>query len=233
MRLFTLALMLILAAAPAALDAAPGRKAAAVRDWSRAVVATPEGGFRMGNPNAAVKLVEYGSMTCPHCAHFAVEGFAPLVSKYVRTGKVSFEFRNFVRDPYDLAAALLAQCAGAPRFFPLTEQLFATQRGWTGRFGSLSAGEYEALQAMPQTPRLLRIASLGGLDSLAAKHGVTAAKARACLSDAKRVDALMETRRVAVTQHDLEGTPTFLINGRKVDANSWAAIEPQLRPPGR
>ena len=93
-------------------------------DWSEVVAATPEGGFVMGNPNAGVKLVEYGSYTCGHCARFDEEGVQPLIDKYVKTGRVSFEFRNYVRDPYDLAGALSdarRHEAGAPEPVALAE----------------------------------------------------------------------------------------------------------------
>ncbi|MFL6763858.1 MAG: thioredoxin domain-containing protein, partial [Sphingomicrobium sp.] len=72
------------------------RKPAVRVDWTRAVAATPEGGFRMGNPAAPVKLVEYGSLACPHCRHFEATGYKPLIQNYVRTGRVSYEFRNFL-----------------------------------------------------------------------------------------------------------------------------------------
>ena len=80
--------------APAAAAGKAAPKAAAARDWSRTVAVTPEGGFRMGNPAAHVKVVEYGSLACPHCRHFEETGYRPLVQKYVRTGQVSYEFRN-------------------------------------------------------------------------------------------------------------------------------------------
>ena len=84
-------------------------------DWSTVVSQTAEGGFLMGNPNAAVKVVEYGSMTCPHCAEFDEEALKPLTDNYVKSGRVSFEFRNFVRDPFDVAASLVARCGGTAR----------------------------------------------------------------------------------------------------------------------
>jgi protein-disulfide isomerase len=231
---FLLAWSLLAAAAlwPAAgssfASAAP-TKAAKQRDWSKIVIATPEGGFRMGDPAAAVKLVEYASLTCPHCAHFVEEGVPQLIAKYVRSGRVSFELRNLVRDPYDLSAALLSRCAGARNFFQLTHRLFATQDQWTGRFAALSASEYDALTALEQTQKLIRIASIGGLDTMAAQFGVPAARARACLSDEKAAARLAEMRRVATSQHGLQGTPTFLINGKKAEsAHDWATLEPLL-----
>ena len=76
------------------------------------VVRTPEGGYLMGNPKANVKLIEFGSMTCPHCAEFEEQRGEQLIDTYVKSGRVSYEFRNFVRDPFDLAASLIARCGG-------------------------------------------------------------------------------------------------------------------------
>lgn len=221
------------ALAGASMAVAAPAKAAAKRDWSKAVAATPEGGFRMGNPAAPIKLVEYASYTCPHCAHFVQEGVPQLIARYVRSGRVSFELRNLVRDPYDLSAALLSRCAGPRNFFPLMHSIFATQDQWTGRFAALSASEYDALTALPQTPKLVRIAAIGGLDAMAAKFGVPAARAKACLSDENAAERLAEMRRVATTQYDLQGTPAFLINGKKAEgAHDWATLEPLLRRGG-
>lgn len=216
------------AASVSAAAAAPA-KAAVQRDWSKTVAVTPEGGFRMGNPAAPVKLVEYASYTCPHCAHFVEQGVPQLIAGYVRSGRVSFELRNLVRDPYDLSAALLSRCAGPRNFFPLMHAIFAAQDQWTGRFAALSASEYDTLTALAPTPKLIRIAAIGGLDAMAARFGVPPARAKACLSDEKAAARLAEMRRVATSQYDLQGTPTFLINGKKAEgAHDWATLEPLL-----
>jgi len=229
----------VLAAAAAAIvlmmpAAAPAPAVAqAQRDWTKVVVATPEGGFRMGNPDARIKVVEYGSLTCPHCARFATQGVPKLVQNYVKSGRVSFELRNFVRNPHDMAGALLSGCAGAAGFFPMVERIFATQDQWVAKFGRLSASEYDALEALPQTQKLTRIAAIAGFDALAARHGVPAAKARACLADEKAIERLVQMRQVAVTRFGLEGTPTFVIDGRTAKGVSdWGALEPLLRGSG-
>jgi protein-disulfide isomerase len=220
-----------IAARPAKHVAAPH---AAARDWTRIVVATPDGGFRMGNPAAPLKLVEYGSLTCPHCGHFAAEGMPALLQNYVKPGRVSFEFRNFVRDPYDMAAALISRCGGARSFFPLTEQVFRTQDQWTGRFASLTGDQYDAMNAMPELPRLARIASVSGLDLLAAHYGIPPARTKSCVSDPAGVARLTEIKRVAIARFKVDATPTFVINGVKADgAYAWNTLEPRLRPPGR
>src|SRR5436309_16013442 len=85
-------------AAPALASAAPQRghaPPAVHRDWSLVAVRTPEGGVRIGNPAAPVKLVEYGSITCPHCAAFSAEAAAALRASYVGPGRVSWEYRHY------------------------------------------------------------------------------------------------------------------------------------------
>jgi protein-disulfide isomerase len=224
-----LAAVALLPSVGSSFSAAAAPRTTAQRDWTKAIAATPEGGFRMGNPAAPLKLVEYASYTCPHCADFAEQGVPQLIARYVKSGRVSFELRNFVRDPYDLSAALLSRCAGTRNFFPLMHNIFMTQDQWTGRFAALSASEYDALTALEQTPKLIRIASIGGFDAMVAKFGVPPARATACLSDKKAAARLAAIRGAAISQYDVRGTPTFLINGKKADgAYDWATLEPLL-----
>ncbi|HEY7810564.1 MAG TPA: thioredoxin domain-containing protein [Allosphingosinicella sp.] len=231
-RLSILALTAAAALAPQA-DAAPARKAAAPAavDWSKRVAATPEGGFVMGNPAAKVKVVEYGSLTCPHCAAFSNSAKAGLAAR-VRTGKVSFEFRNYVLNGIDVAATLVARCGGTARFFPLAEKFYATQEDWVGKIRALPAAQQAQLKAMGEGPRLVRLAQLGGMTQLAAQLGLPAARANACLADPaalKRVVAMAEAAHAA----GVEGTPTFFINGRNVGTHdNWAALDALIRQAG-
>jgi protein-disulfide isomerase len=96
-------------------------------DWTTIVTETPEGGFLMGNPQAKAKLVEFGSMTCPHCREFEEESHQALLDKYVKTGLASFEFRNYVRDPFDMTASIIARCAGKDGFFAMTHAMYDEQ----------------------------------------------------------------------------------------------------------
>lgn len=218
----------------AQLDAAPARKAApvqapavAARDWTRTVVATPEGGFRMGNPAARVKLVEYGSLTCGHCAAFAHEGMAPLLAR-VRTGKVSYEYRNYILNGLDVAASLLARCGGPSRFFPLADKLYATQPQWMGRLTALTAAQKAQLNALPEGQRLGRLADVTGLTGLAAQHGIAPAQGKTCLSDRAGLDRLAAIAEAAAAQ-GVQGTPTFLLNGANIGVHTWSTLEPILR----
>jgi protein-disulfide isomerase len=218
------------------LDAAPARNRAphravpAARDWTRNVVATPELGFRMGNPAARVKLVEYGSMTCPHCAHFSAEGDVALAS-YVRRGTVSYEFRNYVLNGIDVAATLLARCSGPNSFFPMTHRLYSTQSQWVGRITGLGDAEKQALRALPEAQRLPRLAQLGGLTQIAGSYGVTPARAARCLTDESGIGQINRIGEAAAAL-GVEGTPTFLLNGANIGTHTWATLEPILRESG-
>ena len=113
------------------------------RDWTDAVTPTRDGGFMLGNPAAKVKLVEFGSLTCPHCRAFDAEGVPKLLA-YVKTGKVSWEFRNYVRDSFDITAALIARCNGPRSFFPLTRALFNDQPAWEGKIEAIPEAQLDS-----------------------------------------------------------------------------------------
>jgi protein-disulfide isomerase len=200
-------------------------------DWSTVVAQTAQGGFRMGNPDAKVKLVEFGSMTCPHCAEFDEAGFKPLIDKYVKNGQVSFEFRNFVRDPFDIAASLIARCNGSKSFFPLTSALFEDQTEWIGKIQNLPQAEMEALTNVGPDRQFLEIAKAAGLQQWAAMRGVPNAKSTQCLSDQNAVSQLVQMNSDATTQYpNFSGTPSFTINGELVERTaSWQLLEPKLR----
>lgn len=199
-------------------------------DWTQVVTQTEEGGFLMGNPNAPVKLIEYASMTCPHCATFSQNASDPLKSEYVKSGQVSFEFRNFVLNPVDLAATMLVRCQGTGPFFRLTEQLFADQQGWTAGFQNISETESQRIAGLPREQQIAALAKAGGLDSFFRQRGVPEQRINACLADQQAVQRLVEMNEAAVREHNIQGTPSFLINGELVqDAANWETLEPNLR----
>jgi protein-disulfide isomerase len=194
-------------------------------DWTKVVTATPEGGILMGNPNADVKLVEYGSLTCPHCAEFAEQGAPQLIDKYVRTGRVSFEFRNFLRDGLDMSMSLIARCGGPEKFFTLSDALFKSQKEL---FERVQAAPPEQQQALSQSPQ--GFAQLAGLQQWAAQRGVPSAKSSACLTDQATMDRLIQASSDVTTQYpEFSGTPTFILNGKILEDRTWDKLEPQLR----
>lgn len=219
-----------LGASSSVADAQARKAAPAARDWTRTVVMTPEGGFRMGNPAAAVKLVEYGSLTCPTCARFSNAAKGPLAG-HVRSGRVSFEFRNFVLNGVDAAAALMARCAGPAGFFRVTESFYATQDQWAGKMAGLSQAEQAAINSVPEAQRLGKVADVSGLTQLAAKAGLPPQRAKACLASRpglERLGQMVEAGGKLGVQH----TPTFLINGKVVHVHDWAELQPLIRKAG-
>ena len=199
-------------------------------DWSKVVTKTSDGGFLMGNPNAKVKLVEFGSMTCPHCAEFEERGAKSLIDNYVKKGLVSYEFRNYVRDPFDVAASLIARCGGEASFFGLTRGLYADQRDWVGKIQAADQATMQSLQSMPPAQQFSTIADLAGLKQFAAMRGVPRAKAEACLADEASINQLVQMNSDAQSTYNIPGTPAFLINGTLVDQTAtWDALEPKIK----
>jgi protein-disulfide isomerase len=212
---------------PVAMSAAAD-KVAAKQDWTRVVAITPEGGFRMGNPAAPVKLVEYGSLACPHCRHFEQTGYKPLVQSYVRTGRVSYEFRNLLINGPDISVSLLTRCSGTGKFFPMSQYVFATQPDWMKKIEDMPAADKAALDHMTDQQRVIRYAEIAGMAPMAARFGVTPARARQCLADPKGMKRLLDMTQAGMSA-GVEHTPTFLINGKMIDAATWEGLEPQLK----
>ncbi len=215
------------AAATAAAPAAPGAPKSV--DWSKHVEKTADGGFRVGNPDAAVKLVEFGSFTCSHCADFHKQAHEILKSQYVAGGKVSYELRNFVMNPADYAASLVARCQQPAAYFALADTFFRTQENWLKPFMDIPKEKVDELNAMSPEKRLLKYIELGGLTNMLKARGIGQAKVEQCLSDKSGEAELEAIRKQAVDVYKLDGTPTFVINGEKQDkVYGWEALKPKL-----
>ncbi len=215
------------AAAPVANVAAP-----AGQSWVETVAVTPEGGYRIGNPDAPVKLVEYGSRTCPTCGAFGREANEPLIANYVSTGKVSFEFRDFaVHGAPDIAAAVLGRCNGTAAFFPLLEAMYQDQLATLDRIQAIPQAEQARLGSIPPAQAVSGYADAAGYVDFVKQRGVPEAKARQCLADKALLDQVV---KITESGGDVvTGTPTFLINGEKAEnAVSWAQIEAALKAAG-
>jgi len=212
----------------AALPLAFALVAAAPVDYSKTMVATPEGGFRVGNPAAKVRLVEYASTTCPHCREFHITSHAALLKNYIAGGRVSYEIRNLVLNGPDLAATTLARCQGPKSFFRTIDVLYRQQPVWTAPFTTIPDAETARIGALPEDQQLAAIAVAGKLDKFAAANGMPRAVFDKCLADkavASQIDALI----ARAGKEGVQGTPTFFINGKRIDVNVWSGVEPQLR----
>jgi protein-disulfide isomerase len=218
------------ASAAATCQASPAPKAPQNGDWSTVVAQTEQCGFRMGSPDAKVKLVEFASFTCPHCREFEEQGMQPLIDKYVKNGQVSIEFRNFIRDPFDLAASLIARCGGPERFYPLARALFADQANWVGKLNNVPQEQLANLQSLPPTQQFLEIAKLAGLQLWAAQRGLPSAQSTQCLSNETEVNRLVQMNSDAMSNYNIPGTPTFLIDNMVVEQTAnWATLEPKVQ----
>jgi len=228
--------MLAVGTQPAAAATSKAAHATRGKDWSLVVSPTPEGGFVMGNPSAKVKLVEYGSLTCPHCAHFDEDAVPALIGTYVKSGKVSWEYRNYVRDAFDVSATVITRCGGAKSFFPLTRAMFKDQRNWEKKIAAASQDGLNKAQAMPPSQEFLALAKIAGFQQWAAAHGVPIKKSNQCLTDEKAIERIMQMAADTTSQFpNFQGTPSFVINGTLVEfgqitaAEVWPTLESRIK----
>ena len=203
-------------------------------DWSQLVSQTTEGGMLMGNPQAKVKVVEFGSMTCHVCAEFATTDEPKLVENYVKTGNVSFEFRNFVRDPLDITMSLITRCAGAtPQFFTLTNGMYKEQKSFFDRLQAVPQDQLAGLQNQPPAQQFARMAQFAGVQEWAAQRGLPSGKTSQCLANQAEIDRIVQMNSDASSSYDIPGTPTFLVNGEEVKPQpgqgNWPALEGAIK----
>lgn len=205
--------------------------AAAPRDWSQTVASTPVG-WRAGNPSAPLKLVEYGSLNCPHCAHFARET-DPSIMAGVRTGRVSFEYRPYLIFPHDVAATLVARCVPLSRRFAFVHDYYAQSAAMTERLrAAMNKPEQDAALKAAARQGMgafnAKVMAITGMGQLAARYGLPPAAANRCVSDKSGLDWLQRTQAAAKAS-GINGTPTYLLNGDKLDLGNPEELLAKLR----
>jgi protein-disulfide isomerase len=171
----------------------------------------------LGNPKAKIEVIEYASLSCPHCAHFNETVFPALKAKYIDTGKVRYTLKEFLTPPETVAAAgfLIARCAGPAKYFKVVDEVFRSQPRW-------QSGNIKPI-----------------FQEIGAANGVDAAKFDACLQDQAAIDAVTARTKRAVEQDQVNSTPTLFINGKRVEnvpltpADLDAAISAATKPGGR
>ncbi|MFA5956914.1 DsbA family protein [Hyphomicrobium sp.] len=163
----------------------------------------------LGSADAKVTVVEYASMTCPHCAHFSNDIFEDFKKKYVDTGKVRYVFREFPLDNLAAAVSMLARCAGNDKAIPMIETFYAKQQDWAFANGS-------------PVPKLFDIAK---------QAGFTQDSFDKCLTNQKLLDQITAERTRASETFGVNATPTFFINGKKLqEAPSMEAFDKVIGP---
>ncbi|MEC9022294.1 MAG: DsbA family protein [Pseudomonadota bacterium] len=143
----------------------------------------------VGNENAPVTIIEYSSLTCPHCSDFHKKVLPVIKREFVDTNKVRLIYRDFPLDQWALRAAIIARCAGPKRRYRFIQTFFLQQEQWTS--GDPAAG-------------LVALAKLGGL---------TMSSLEKCLSDKQMIDSVIKERLAATKQFAIRSTPTIIVNG--------------------
>ncbi|MGL3822460.1 thioredoxin domain-containing protein [Sphingopyxis sp. R3-92] len=206
--------------------------APAGKSWSATVSKTADGGYVMGNPDAPIKVIEFASLTCSHCADFSKDASEELKRDFVDTGRVSLELRNFIRDPLDASAAAIIRCAPTERYFPLMENAFASQADLFAAAQANPKGG-EAAMALPPAQRFPALAKAWKLDEFFQSRGVTADQINACLGNLDNISQLEKSTNGAIEKFKVAGTPTFVINGQVAEGiASWAPLRDRLRTMG-
>ena len=161
----------------------------------------------IGDPEAPVTIVEYASMTCPHCANFHDAVYPGLKENWIDTGKAKMVFRHFPLDGLALRASALAECMDGVRFFGFLDILFKTQQQW----------------ATAEDP-------LAALQDLAKQAGLDEATSEACLNDDATLTKILEQRKDGSDKYDINSTPSFLVNGEKVPGTrTYEEFDAQLK----
>ncbi|MBL9051005.1 MAG: DsbA family protein [Tabrizicola sp.] len=183
MKLNRRAMIALAAAATAAMTPALAQEAAPAEP----------GDFSLGSPDAKVKIVEYASYTCPHCAAFHATVFKDLKKDYIDTGKVHFTLREVYFDRYGLWAALVARCGGDMRYFGIHDMLFDQQKEW--------AASEDPAQVVENLKTIGRAA------------GLEDAAMDACLNDTATAEAMIKRFQTNMEADGVKGTPTIFVNG--------------------
>ncbi|AKH42287.1 protein-disulfide isomerase [Altererythrobacter atlanticus] len=200
------------------------------QSWIEMNAETPEGGFRQGNPDAPIKLVEYASHTCSHCADFSADSAAAM-EELISTGVVSYEIRNQIHDALDLTIAQLVRCSGPDAFHPLASQAWAA----LGDFANAAQQNQAQLQAAMQSQgddRFVNIAAATGMLDFFAARGVSRDQARQCLNQPDEAREILTRSEEQSEELDVTGTPTFFINGSRIEGTSWEVVEAALQQAG-
>jgi protein-disulfide isomerase len=161
--------------------------------------------FTLGSPDAPVKITEYASFTCSHCAAFHATTFKPLKAEYIDTGKVEFTLREVYFDRYGLWAAMMARCGGDMRYFGITDILFETQQEWAGS----------------EDPNVV----VENIKKIGRTAGMDDATLDACMKDGAMAEALVARFEENMKADGVEGTPTLFINGTKHANMDYAALK--------
>lgn len=197
-------------------------------NWN-ATVAETAGGHRLGNPEAKVKLTEWVSYTCSHCAHFEQESQGPLKLLLVRDGRVAVEVRHFVRDPIDLTIAAITNCLPDSKFFAAHSAFLLSQEKWMAKARATNRAQQQRWTSGAIPARLRAVANDLDFYEFMEGRGMGRTELDRCLSDETRVRAIANQSQADIQKFSLAGTPSFAINGKLADGvHDWSAVQKAL-----
>ncbi|MEE4453747.1 DsbA family protein [Novosphingobium resinovorum] len=223
-RAVALAACAVLSVAAAPKGAAPRKGLPATStNWGATTAVTANGSHRLGNPEAPLKLVEYVSYTCPHCAHFVKEADPVLRLTMVPKGQISVTVTNFLRNPIDLTVAMLTNCGDPKRFFVRHNAFFAAQDKWLAKAEATNREQQQRWYQGDFPARMRAISSDLGFYDQTAAWGLSRVQTDQCLSDAAALDRI-KGQQTDVQALGLTGTPSFTLNGELLDGHDWASV---------
>ena len=197
-------------------------------NWAGMLQAS-DGGHLFGNPEAERKLIEFMSYTCSHCAEFARKGDAAIKLSYVPTGKISYEVRHLIRDPVDLTAALLTHCGDEKKFGGNHEAIMYRFDEWMDKARNATQAQRSRWQFGTNSARFQAIASDLDFYEIMEPRGSRRADLDRCLSDEAKAKALADTSAADVAKYQLTGTPSFVLDGKLLEAHDWPSLEKRLK----
>ena len=201
------------------------------KSWSQ-VVRVDGDGVVMGNPDAPIKIEEFGAFTCGHCAKFTQDSHEELKRDFVDTGRVSYKLTPFMLHPVDAIAGAIVKCTGPDRFFPLADATFIEHEAFIAGASKPQPGIEEAMK-LPPAQRFTALAKGWGIDQFYQQRGVPAATIQQCLSKVENVEAIEKGTNAGVEKYQITGTPTFVINGQVAEGiASWGPLRDRLRTMG-
>ena len=219
----------VLALAGLALTAAGPAVKPVKTDWNTTVARTAQGTHILGNPAAKVRLTQFVSYTCSHCAHFEEAADAALRVNFVAQGKTAVEVRHFVRDPVDLTVTLLTNCGAPAKFFRNHTAFMRSQAKWIGPLENPSAAQAARWSSGTFAQRTRVIARDFGFYPIMASRGYTAAQVDKCLADEALANRLAADTDLAQRSLRVTGTPSFAIDGAVLaGTHNWETLRPQL-----
>ncbi|MFM6932282.1 MAG: thioredoxin domain-containing protein [Novosphingobium sp.] len=194
-------------------------------NWTATVALTPGGAHLLGNPAARVKLVEYVSYTCSHCADFEIQAGSELALGFIKPGTGSMEFRPYFRNTVDIAATLMAYCGPPSRFMGNHAALLRGQKGW---LTNVTPEQQKRWRSGTFASQMQAVASDLKLYDLFIKRGYNRIELERCLANEPLARRISAENQTAESVLGIAGTPSFVLNDRLVDAADWRSLRPYL-----